>query len=583
METNENIIRNNLSESAANNVLQWLHNSKYGMYREELMGLIESENWRELEDSFFKKLEFGTAGRRGKVGIGSNRLNLITVGESAQALAEYLNQTTSNPSVAIACDTRISSKDFTEYAAATLAKNGVKVFMFSNYRSTPELSFAVRHLETSAGIVISASHNPPEDNGIKVYWSDGAQISAPHDEKLMEIAANIDELKIGDFTKFVESGDIEIIGRKVDRAYITANVNLSMSTERNLKIVYSPLHGTGMTNLLATLEKAGFEDVNLVEEQAIIDGSFPFVAEHKPNPESPKSNTLVHKKLLELNGDIAITTDPDADRVCVSSLEKSGEIKAFNGNESAILAADFLLSKLAERGELKEGDFIAKSIVTTDALNALAAKYGVKIYDDMLVGFKYIGRKILEKQQIGERFLIGAEESFGQLVGDQVRDKDAATAGLILAELAAELKITGKTLGEKLGEIYAQIGYFAEETFAFEFIGAEGFAVMQKVLSKLRNREFDLGGLEISALLDYETLEKTDYLTGDVSAVECTDRGNVIVLEFSNRHDQRFTIRPSGTEPKLRIYGQWKSDSSISEAKNEMAAKWNILKERILN
>ena len=583
METNENIIRNNLSESAANNVLQWLHNSKYGMYREELIDLIESEKWRELEDSFFKKLEFGTAGRRGKVGIGSNRLNLITVGESAQALAEYLNQTTSNPSVAIACDTRISSKDFTEYAAATLAKNGVKVFMFSNYRSTPELSFAVRHLETSAGIVISASHNPPEDNGIKVYWSDGAQISAPHDSRLTEIANRIDELKVGDFASLVKADRIEFIGREVDRAYIAANANLAISNARDLKIAYSPLHGVGMTNLLATLEAAGFEDISLVEDQAIIDGNFPFVPDHKPNPENPESNLLAHKKLLEIGGDIAITTDPDADRVCVSSLEKSGEIKAFNGNESAILAADFLLGKMAEKGELREGDFIAKSIVTTDGLNALATKYGVKIYDDMLVGFKYIGRKILEKQQLGERFLIGAEESFGQLAGDQVRDKDAATAGLILAELAAELKLSGKTLGEKLDEIYAEIGYFAEETFAFEFPGAAGFAEMQQVLSKLRNRELRLGDLEISALLDYQNLQKTDYVTGETSPVECTDTGNVIVLEFQGEHSKRFTIRPSGTEPKLKVYGQWRSAESIAAARNEINTKWKILKERILN
>ncbi len=581
MENNENMIKNNLSESAANNVLEWLHNPKYSMYHEDLSELIKDGNWRELEDSFFKKLEFGTAGRRGKVGIGSNRLNLITIGESAQALAEYLNESVQNPSVAIACDTRLSSKTFTEYAAATLAKNGVKVFMFSNYRSTPELSFAVRHLETSAGIIITASHNPPEDNGIKVYWSDGAQISAPHDTNLMEIAVKIDELKTGDFVEFVESGKIEIIGREVDQKYIETNVNLSLSNARNLKIAYSPLHGAGMTNLLATLEEAGFGDITLVEKQAIIDGNFPFVPEHKPNPENPKSNILVHEKLLELKGDIAITTDPDADRVCISSLEKSGQIRAFNGNESAILAADFILNKLAERDDLKEGDFIAKSMVTTDGLNALAAKYGVKIYDDMPVGFKYIGRKILEKQQIGERFIMGAEESFGQLVGDQVRDKDAATAGLILAELAAELKLKNQTLGEKLDQIYNEIGYFAEETLALEFPGAEGFAAMQQVLLKLRNRELDLDGLGVSSVLDYQTLQKTDYLTGDISDLN-VGRGNIIILEFNNNHNQRFTIRPSGTEPKLKIYSQWKSDLSIDEAKNEIAVRWNILKERIL-
>lgn len=551
-------LKDNLSEASVENLKIWLENSKYSGLKNQIIELIEAKDWRELEDSFFKVLEFGTAGRRGKVGVGCNRINEITIGESVQALAEYLIQAdlTEN-GVVIAHDTRNSSRKFAELSAEILAENDIKTYLFDNYRSTPELSFAVRHLGAASGIVISASHNPPEDNGIKVYWSDGAQISKPHDKNLMEIANKVDRIRTGDYIESVKSGKIEIIGKKIDQAYILANANLSLSENRNLKIVYSPLHGAGITNLYNTLTEAGFNDIELVEPQITPDGDFPFVAENKPNPENPRANEMAIDLLKRTNSDIAITTDPDSDRVCVISMEKDGKVKSFNGNESAILATNYVLKRNKELGRLSEKDFIAKTIVTTDAMNALAEKYGVKIYDNMLVGFKYIARTILEKSLNGENFLIGAEESYGQLIGDQTRDKDAATAGLILAEYAADLKADGRTLAEESKLIYDEIGYFKEKTLALEFAGADGFLKMKNFMQKLHSGEFDFDKIGATAVLDYENLTKTDLGNGEKVVFDCTDTGNVIVAEFENDHRKRLTIRPSGTEPKLKIYAQW--------------------------
>lgn len=576
----EQTIKDNLSTEAADNLLVWVRS---GLYKEEIETLIRGNEWQELEDSFFKVLEFGTAGRRGRVGPGCNRINDIIISESAQALADYiLIQKLENPSVAIAYDTRNTSKQFSELSAAVLAENSIKTYLFDGARSTPELSFAVRELQASAGIVISASHNPPEDNGIKVYWSDGAQVSSPHDKNLMKIANNLHQVNMGDFIKLVNNGQIEIIGKAMDDKYIAANCKLSLTSNRDLKIVYSPLHGAGMTNLFVTLNKAGFNDIQLVEEQVIADGNFPFVPENKPNPENVRANELAWKYLKKSQADISIVTDPDADRICISSLEKSGDIRPFNGNESAILAVDYILRKKEELGVLDGRQFVAKTIVTTDAINALAQKYNVMVYDDMLVGFKYIGRKILEKSLDNEEFLIGSEESYGQLVGDQVRDKDAASAGLVLAELAADLKQAGVTLGEQLDQIYEEIGYFYEQTVALDFPGANGFDKMKQLMVDLKSFSYDFTDLGNSAILDYEKLKRYNLTDSSESEIDCTDTGNVVVLEFAGDHRKRMTIRPSGTEPKLKIYIQWWSDKK-ELAKSEPNKLLNDIKDRILN
>lgn len=553
-------VEGKISKNAFENLEKWLLNEKYQSFHKEILSLINDENWQELEDSFFKVLEFGTAGRRGKVGVGSNRINLITISESAQALAYYLKELKiENRSVVIGWDVRNSSSELSKRCAEILAANDIRVFYFDSPRSTPELSFTVRDLKASAGIVISASHNPPEDNGIKIYWSDGAQVSSPHDKNLMKIAQNVGNFTVGDFSDFVKNGNIEILGEKNDQNYIDINVKLSLSKERNVRIIFSPIHGTGSTNLLKTLKNAGFKNIELVEEQMEFDGSFSTLIDRKPNPENFSANKLAILRLKKSQADIALTTDPDADRICVMSLEKNGEVRVFSGNQTAILVADYILSKNQKLknkyAELYFGqrDFICKSFVTTDMLNVLAEKYDVKIYDDLMVGFKFIGKKILQKESLGEKFLVGFEESLGGLVGDQTRDKDAATIGLMISELAAELKLKNQTLGEKLDQIYAKNGYFVEKTESVEFVGAEGFEKMQEIMRKIQSGDIDFGA---SRIRDFQNLIEKDFVKNSIQSFEMLEGGNAVSFEFGEKM-KRITIRPSGTEPKIKIYTQW--------------------------
>lgn len=549
-----------ISKNAFENLEKWLLNEKYQSFHKEILSFINDENWQELEDSFFKVLEFGTAGRRGKVGVGSNRINLITISESAQALADYLKELKiKNRSVVIGWDVRNSSSELSKRCAEILAANDIKVFYFDSPRSTPELSFTVRNLKASAGIVISASHNPPEDNGIKIYWNDGAQVSSPYDKNLMKIAQNVGDFTIGNFSDFVKNGNIEILGGKNDQNYIDANLKLSLSKERNVRIIFSPIHGTGSTNLLKTLKNVGFKNIELVEEQMEFDGSFSTLIDQKPNPENFSANRMAISRLKKSQADIALTTDPDADRICVMSLEKNGEVRVFSGNQTAILVADYILSKNQKLKnkyvELYFGrrDFICKSFVTTDMLNVLAEKYDVKIYDDLMVGFKFIGKKILQKESLGEKFLAGFEESLGGLVRDQTRDKDAATIGLMISELAAELKLKNQTLGEKLDQIYAKNGYFVEKTESVEFVGAEGFEKMQEIMRKIRSGNIDFGA---SRMRDFQNLIEKDFMKNSIQSFEMLEGGNAVSFEFGKKV-KRITIRPSGTEPKMKIYAQW--------------------------
>lgn len=553
-------VEGKISKNAFENLKKWLLNEKYQSFHKEILSLINDENWQELEDLFFKVLEFGTAGRRGKVGVGPNRINLITISESAQALADYLKELKiENRSVVIGWDVRNSSSELSKRCAEILAANDIRVFYFDSPRSTPELSFTVRNLKASAGIVISASHNPPEDNGIKIYWNDGAQVSSPHDKNLMKIAQNVGDFTVGDFSDFVKNGNIEILGEKNDQNYIDVNVKLSLSKERNVRIIFSPIHGTGSTNLLETLKNAGFKNIEVVKEQMEFDGSFSTLIDQKPNPENFSANRMAISRLKKSQADIALTTDPDADRICVMSLEKNGEVRVFSGNQTAILVADYILSKNQKLknkyAELYFGrrDFICKSFVTTDMLNVLAEKYDVKIYDDLMVGFKFIGKKILQKESLGEKFLAGFEESLGGLVGDQTRDKDAATIGLMISELAAELKLKNQTLGEKLDQIYTKNGYFVEKTESVEFVGAEGFEKMQEIMRKIRSGNIDFGA---SRMRDFQNLIEKDFMKNSIQSFEMLEGGNAVSFEFGKKV-KRITIRPSGTEPKMKIYAQW--------------------------
>lgn len=553
-------VREHVSPSAAANIEAWLEEPKYAEYKDELIRMIEAEQWQDLEDAFFKVIEFGTAGRRGHTGIGANRINRVTIGESTQALCEYAKSHDSEApakGVVIAYDTRLSSPELSRYAAQVCAANGFKTYLFETFRATPELSFAVRHLGASIGIVISASHNPPIDNGFKAYWSDGGQIASPHDKGVLAVAESLETINDMPYDEALAKGLITLIGEDVDDAYITAVTAEAEGTDRDVSIVYSPLHGAGQTNVLPALRKAGFSAISLVEAQMHPDGNFPTVKDHKPNPEEKVANDLAVAQMMELGADIAITNDPDADRIGVM-VRQDDEAVYLTGNQAAVLAADYSLKKLTEKQTITPQHYLAKTIVTTDMLQALADHYGVKLYTNMLIGFKYIAKLVLEKESTDEKFVLAAEESFGLLKGDYARDKDGATGALPLAEYAAELKKEGKTLFDRLLDLYEEHGLYVEYLANAYFDGASGFEKMQQVMHDLReNTPTELGGHRVTAVLDYKTLQRRDTETGALTPVDCTATGDVIVLELDGDSRRRVTVRPSGTEPKLKFYIQW--------------------------
>lgn len=565
-------MQNHLSQEAQVNIHAWLTEPKYAEYKEELERLIAQEEWKTLEDSFFTVVPFGTGGRRGTVGIGSNRINRVTIGESAQGLCDYLVTQTGNTAkksgIVIAHDTRTTSREFAEYVAGIVAANGFTTYLFDSFRATPELSFAVRHLHAAAGIVISASHNPPADNGFKAYWSDGGQVVPPHDTGIMQAVGNVREIKTG------PGEDITIIGKEVDDAYIAAIIQESIVPNRTANIVYSPLHGTGITSVKKVLQAAGFSNLTIVEEQSSPDGTFPNLPNNIPNPEVPSASELVTQYAQRIHADIAITTDPDADRLGVVAQDKDGTYKLLTGNQIAALAAYHVASKGAK-------GFMVRTIVTTDLLDAIAQDFGLTIYNHILIGFKYVAQLIREHQDNGdETFLLGGEESYGLLKGSYCRDKDAAVAALLLCEMASELKDNGKTLLWQLDELYKKYGVFTETLSNISYPGAAGFQNMQNIMKQLRENPPSLrqgfGGQAKESIVKIIDREKFDG----------TEKGNVLIFELSKDGHNRLTIRPSGTEPKIKIYTQLHtpvnpsiSDDDLQQLKDAEAARAKELTE----
>ncbi len=548
-----------VSAEALTNITNWLEQPKYAEYRDELVKMIEDERWNDLEDAFFKVIEFGTGGRRGTTGVGSNRINRVTVGESAQALCIYAQKsdvTAPQKGIVIACDTRLSSPELSRHCASVCAANGFKTYIFESFRSTPELSFAVRHLGCAAGIVITASHNPPSDNGFKAYWDDGGQLVPPHDKGVLTEADNVTDIHTVDFDKAVRDGRVTIVGQEIDDLYISAVTKEALGTQRNLKIVYSPLHGAGQRNTLPVLRAAGFTDVIPVESQMVPDGNFPTIENGKPNPEEQAANDRAVAEMMSHRADIAITNDPDADRIGVM-VRAENQVFYLTGNQSAVLATEYSLRKMQETGTLTNNHYIVKTIVTTDMMAAIAKKYNVTCYGNLLIGFKYVGEVIRKKEQTDELFVIGGEESYGLLKGTYARDKDGAVGALPLAEYAADLKAEGKTLKDRLFELYQEYGLYAERLDTIVCPGAEGFAKMQDTMKKLRGQPpAAVEGHTVTAILDYSTLKRTEIASGAEADIDCIN-GNVVVLEFDNDERRRLTIRPSGTEPKLKVYSQW--------------------------
>lgn len=554
-----------LSKSAAHNLERWLREQKYADYREEIEDMIEREAWKDLEDAFFKVIEFGTAGRRGTVGPGSNRINRVTVGESTQALCDYARTDDAEAprkGIAIACDTRLSSPELSKYAACVCAANGFKTYIFDSFRSTPELSFAVRELGCAAGIVITASHNPSSDNGFKAYWSDGAQLIPPHDKGVLAMADAVENVYAEvDFDEAVTSGKITIIPPEIDDAYIQAVLEQAMTSERDIMIAYSPLHGAGRTNTLPVLQKAGF-NVIVEQDQMIPDGRFPTVEGGKSNPEAKVANDRVVALMLAEEADIAISNDPDADRFGVIVRQATGPIY-LSCNQAAALGIDFMLRHMKEAGRLNDKQFIAKTIVTTDMIDEIASRFGVRTVGNLLVGFKWIAEQI--RLRPNEEYLLGVEESFGMCKGAYARDKDGASPSLLLAEAAAEQKRQGKTLYDRLLELYSEYGLFVERIDTMRCEGAEGFAEMQAIMASLRsNAPTEIDGQTVTAVYDYKSGVKTDLGSGETSEINCPT-GDVFVLEFGDKR-RRMTVRPSGTEPILKFYNQWYEQEVMSPA-----------------
>ena len=539
---------------------QWLANPYFDeATKEELKKIASDEN--EIKERFYMDLEFGTAGLRGIIGAGTNRMNIYVVRRATQGLANYIDKVDKKAQgVAIAYDSRHMSPEFAQEAALCLAANGIKAYIFETLRPTPELSFAVRHLGCVAGINVTASHNPPEYNGYKVYWEDGAQITPPHDSGIMgEVKAISDwnTVKTMDKAEAEKAGLFQVIGKEVDDAYMAElkkqviHMDAIEAEGKNLKIVYTPLHGTGNIPARRILKELGFENVYVVKEQELPDGDFPTVS--YPNPEAAEAFELGLKLAKEVDADLVLATDPDADRLGVRVKDKNGEYHDLTGNMSGCLLANYEISqRKAVNGSLPADGALIKTIVTTNLADAIAKGYGVNLIE-VLTGFKFIGQQILGFENSGKgTYLFGFEESYGCLIGTYARDKDAIVATMALCEAAAYYKTQGKTLWDAMIEMYDQFGYYKDAIQAVTMKGIEGLAKIQEIMNSLRaNPPKEFAGHQVTAVRDYKADTIKDLATGEVKP---TGLPNSNVLYYELTDDAWVCVRPSGTEPKLKFY-----------------------------
>ena len=542
------------------NYEEWLSNPYFDeATKEELRGIAADDN--EIKERFYRELEFGTAGLRGIIGAGTNRMNVYTVRKATQGLANYIVKNNGQAKgVAIAYDSRRMSPEFADVAALCLAANGIKAYVFESLRPTPELSFAVRKLGCIAGINITASHNPPEYNGYKVYWEDGAQITPPHDKGIMDevkAVADFNQVKTMDLDAAKEAGLYEVIGAAIDDAYIAELKKQVIHQDsidavgRDLKIVYSPLHGTGNIPARRILKELGFTNVYVVKEQELPDGNFPTVS--YPNPEAEEAFELGLKLAKEVDADLVLATDPDADRLGVRVKDKNGEYHTLTGNMSGCLLADYEIGqRKATKGELPEDGYLIKTIVTSNLADAIAKGYGVGLIE-VLTGFKYIGQQILGFETTGKgEYLFGFEESYGCLIGTHARDKDAIIATMALCEAAAYYKTQGKTLWDAMVDMYDKYGYYKDDIQSITLKGIEGLQKIQEILETLRkNPPMEVGGYKVLKARDYQADTIKDIATGEVVPTGLP-ASNVLYYELTD--DAWLCVRPSGTEPKVKFY-----------------------------
>ena len=538
----------------------------------ELKSIADNED--EIFDRFYRELEFGTGGLRGVIGAGTNRMNFYTVGKATQGLANFINkQGAAAKGVAIAFDSRHMSPEFADTAACVLAANGIKAYIFDSLRPTPELSFALRTLGCTAGIVVTASHNPPEYNGYKVYWEDGAQITAPKDAQIIgEVNAIKDYAEIKKITteEAKAAGLYQVIGKEIDDKYMEALKKLVLHPEAikqmasSLKIVYTPLHGTGNIPVRRVLKELGFEQVTVVPEQELPDGNFPTVS--YPNPEDKKAFALALDLAKKVDADLVLATDPDADRLGVYAKDtKTGEYKVFTGNMSGMLICEYQMSQKKALGILPENGALVTTIVSSNMAQAVAKEYGMK-FIECLTGFKYIGEQIKFFEQTGSNeYVFGFEESYGCLVGTHARDKDAVVAVMALCEAAAYYKTQGITLWDQMLNIYNKYGYYKEDLFTMTFKGADGAKKMQDMMDAYRkNTPKQVGAYKVLRLRDYKNDVITDLATGETTPTGLP-KSNVLYFELED--DAWFCVRPSGTEPKIKFYAGVKGTSLEDSAK----------------
>ncbi len=538
---------------------------------------LQANQPSELEESFYKNLEFGTGGLRGIMGVGTNRINKYTIGMATQGFANYLTKTYPDEkiSVAIAHDSRNNARFFAETTAAVFAANGLKVYLFETLRPTPELSFAIRHLGCKAGVVCTASHNPKEYNGYKAYWNDGGQLVPPHDKNVItevEAIQSVDEVKwIGG------EANIELLGSDMDVAYIKMVKSLSVypeiiQTQKDLKIVYTPIHGTGITLVPQVLEAFGFTNVHVVEEQSTPDGNFPTVA--YPNPEESETMSIGLAKAKALDADILLGTDPDTDRVGVGVKNHKGEWVLMNGNQTAVLAFAYMMEARRAKGIAKANDMVITTIVTTEMINEVAKQNKVSCYN-VLTGFKWIAELIKEKEG-KENYIIGGEESFGLMIGDQIRDKDAVSAVALLCEMAAYEKSKGKTLFEKMIELYIQYGFYYETLISITKKGMNGQQEIAAMMEGYRQAPpATINGAKVATLLDYELQKGTNLLTGETWKINLPKSN---VLQFITEDGSKISARPSGTEPKIKFY--FSVNTKLNNA-SEFDAQYAALQNKI--
>jgi phosphoglucomutase len=529
----------------------WL-SGNFDSATKEAISRLQSENPAELADAFYKNLEFGTGGLRGLMGVGTNRMNKYTVGMATQGYANYLKQCFPNGvSVAIAHDSRNNSRFFAETTANVFAANGIKVYLFEALRPTPELSFAIRHLKCQGGVVCTASHNPKEYNGYKAYWDDGSQLVPPHDKNVIK---EVDKIASVDDVKWSGGeANISLIGKDLDNAYMDMVKGLSVYPEviakhKDLKIVYTPIHGTGITLLPDVLRRFGFENIHIVEEQSVPDGNFPTV--EYPNPEESEAMSYGLKLAEKLDADILSGTDPDADRIAIGVKNSEGKWVLMNGNQTAVLAFNYLMEARKAKGIAQSNDMVITTIVTTPMIDAIAKGNGVNCYR-VLTGFKWIA-EMIRKKEGKENYIIGGEESFGLMIGDKIRDKDGISAVALLCEMAAYEKEKGRSLYEKMIDLYVQYGFYKEHLISITKKGMDGQQQIAAMMESYRNNPLKtINGTAVVQLLDYELQKGINPSTGEEWAIDLPKSN---VLQFILADGTSISARPSGTEPKIKFY-----------------------------